>query len=61
MFLRMQAASAWLAMPIRISVCLISLRSCVRADLVRVWLNVYEYPSGKGARGGVQVRGHEMS
>ena len=40
MFLRMQAASAWLAMPIRISVCLVSLRSCVRADLVRVWLNV---------------------
>ena len=61
MFLRMQATSAWLAMPMRISVCLVSLRSCVRADLVRVWLNVYEYSSSKGARGGVWVRGHEMS
>ena len=49
----MQATSAWLAMPMRISVCLVSLRSCVRADLVRVWLNVYEYSSSKGARGGV--------
>ena len=56
----MQATSAWLAMPMRISVCFVSLRSCVRADLVRVWLNVYEYSSSKGARGGAQVGGHEM-
>jgi hypothetical protein len=41
-FLRMQATSVWLTMPMRISVCLVSLRSCVRADLVRVWLNALE-------------------
>ena len=34
------ATSVWLTMPMRTSICLASLRSCVSADLVRGWRNV---------------------